>query len=268
MTARSMPGVEKGTEDKQVTVNVAAATPSIQKMLTPRFRGIAAIAVLLLLVAGVLACELPGLGGDTKPTVVILSPASGTQVKAGETVAIQSSATDVKGVTRVELWVDGSLVHSEANPQQQPAFSFTQEWMATILGSHSVTVKAYNAAGGVSDPATVTVNVVEEVTATPTALASVTLPPGVPRAAITAEILNVRRGPGTNYSGIGQLQQNDVVEIVGKNADSSWLQIVYPAGTIGRGWIAASYAQVSGSLASIPVVEAPPPPTPTPASSP
>jgi hypothetical protein len=268
MTARSMPGVEKGTEDKQVTVNVAAATPSTQKMLTSRFRGIAAIAVVLLLVAGILACELPVLGGGTKPTVVILSPASGTQVKVGETVAIQSSATDVKGVTRVELWVDGSLVRSDDDLQQQPAFGVTQEWTATILGSHSVTVKAYNAAGRISDPATVTVNVVAEVTATPTALASVTLPPGVPRAAITAEVLNIRRGPGTNYSVIGQLQQNDVVEIVGKNADSSWLQIVYPAGTIGRGWVSVSYAQVSGSLASIPVVETPQPSTPTPASSP
>lgn len=237
-------------------------------MLASRFRGIAAIAVLLLLVAGVLACELPGFGGGTKPTVVILSPASGTQVKAGETVAIQSSATDVKGVTRIELWVDGSLVRSDDNPQQPPAFSVTQEWTAAVLGSHSVTVKAYNAAGRVSDPATVTVSVVEEVTATPTAPVGVTPPPGAPWATITAEVLNVRKGPGTNYPVIGQLQQNDVVEIVGKNADGSWLRIVYPSGTIGRGWIFALYAQVRGSPASIPVVETPPPPGPTPAPSP
>jgi hypothetical protein len=235
---------------------------------TRRSQGIAAITVLLLLMIEILACELPGLGGGTKPTVVILSPVSGSQVKTGETVAIQSSATDVKGVTRVELWVDGSLVHSEVNPQQQLAFSITQEWTAAVLGSHSVTVKAYNAAGRVSDPATVTVNVVEEVTAIPTIPADVTLPPGAPWAAITARVLNVRKGPGTNYLAIGQLQQNDVVEIVGKNADSSWLQIVYPTGTIGRGWISASYAQVRGSPASIPAVETPPPPTPTPVSSP
>ena len=234
---------------------------------TNRFRGIAPIAVLLLLVAGILACELPGLGPGPKPTVVILSPASGTQVKVGETVAIQSSATDVKGMTRVELWVDGLLVRSDVNPQQQPAFSVTQEWTAVVLGSHSVTVKAYNAAGRVSDPATVTVNVVEEVTATPTTPAGVPLPPGAPWAAVTTGVLNVRKGPGTNYPAIGQLQQNDVVEIAGKNADSSWLQIVYPTGTIGRGWISASYAQVRGSPAFIPVVEPPLPPTPTPASS-
>jgi len=234
-----------------------------------RSRRIVAIAVLSLLVAGILACELPGLGGGPRPTAVILSPASGTQVKAGETVAIQSSASDVKGVTRVELWVDGSLVRSDVNPQQHPAFSVIQEWTAAILGSHSVTVKAYNAAGQVSDPATVTVNVVEEGTAAvSTTPAGVTLPPGAPWAAITAGVLNIRRGPGTDYPAIGQLKQNDVVEIVGKNADSSWLQIVYPTGTVGRGWIAASYAQVRGSPAFIPVVETPPLPTPTPASSP
>lgn len=229
-------------------------------MLSPCFRRIAAIAVLLPLVAGILGCELPGLGGGPKPMVAILSPASGTQVKAGEIVAIQSSATDVKGVARVELWVDGSLVRSDLSPQQQPAFTVTQEWTAAVLGSHSLTVKAYNAAGRVSDPATVTVNVIEEVTATPIPLARVTLPPGVPWAVITADILNVRRGPGTNYPVVGQLQQNDVVEISGKNADSTWLQIVYPTGTIGRGWISAAYAQVRGSPAFIPVVETPPSP--------
>jgi hypothetical protein len=234
-----------------------------------RYREIVAIAALLLFVVGILACELPGLGGGTKPTVVILSPASGTQVKAGETVAIQSSATDVKGVTRVELWVDGSLIRSDVSPQQQPAFNVTQEWTAAVLGSHSVTVKASNAAGWVSDPATVIVHVVEGVTAAPpTTPTSATLPPGVPWATITAGVLNVRRGPGTHYPVMGQLQRNDAVEVAGKNADSSWLQIVYPTGTIGRGWISVSYAQVSGSLASIPVVEAPPLPTSTPVSSP
>lgn len=231
-------------------------------------RDAGAVAVLLLVLAGILACELPGLGGGIKPTVMILSPASGVQVKAGETVAIQSSATDVKGVTRVELWVDGSLVRSDVSPQQQPALSVTQDWTAAVLGSHSVTVKAYNTAGRVSDPATVTVNVIEEGAAAPTTPAGVTPPLGVPSATITAEVLNVRRGPGTRYPVVGQLQRNDAVEIVGKNADSSWLQVVYPTGTIGRGWISASYAQVRGSLASIPVVEAPPPPTSTPAPSP
>jgi hypothetical protein len=200
--------------------------------------------------------------------VVILSPSSGIQVKAGETVAIQSSATDAKGVTRVELWVDGSLLRSDVNPQRQPAFSVTQEWTAAILGRHSVTVKAYNVAGQVSDPTTVTVNVIEEATVTPIPRASVTLPPGVPWAAITARVLNVRKGPGTHHPVIGQLQQNDVVEITGKNADSSWLQIVYPTGTIGWGWIFASYTQVRGSPAAIPVVETPPTPTSTSVSSP
>ena len=231
-------------------------------MLASRLRGTAAIATLLLLVAGVLACELPGLRGGTKPTVVVLSPASGTQVKAGETVVIHSSATDVQGVARIELWVDGSLVRSDVNPQRQSVFSVTQEWTAAVLGSHSVTVRAYNAAGRASDQATVTVHVVEEVIAVPTAPLRVTLPPGVPWAAITTGVLNVRRWPGTNYPAIGQLQQNDVVEIAGKNADGSWLQIVYPTGTIGRGWISASYAQVRGPPGFIPVVETPPPPTP------
>ena len=80
---------------------------------------------------------------------------------------------------------------------------------------------------------------------------------------VTAWGLNVRTGPGTAYSIIGVLSQGDVVEVVGKNAASDWLQIAYSGQ---EGWVSAAYVDLSGSLTGVPEVSAPPPPTATMAS--
>lgn len=96
---------------------------------------------------------------------------------------------------------------------------------------------------------------------------------------VTAYGLNVRTGPGVAYPIIGVLSQGDMVEVVGKNVASDWLQIVYPStgsghrptGSEGRGWIAAAYVDLTDSLAAVPEVSTPPVldklltyPTPTP----
>jgi hypothetical protein len=81
---------------------------------------------------------------------------------------------------------------------------------------------------------------------------------------VTSYGLNVRTGPGVAYPIIGALSQGDVVEVVGKNAAGNWLQILYPTGTEGQGWVAAAYVDLSGSLATVPVVSAPAPSAATP----
>jgi Tol biopolymer transport system component len=87
---------------------------------------------------------------------------------------------------------------------------------------------------------------------------------------VTASALNVRTGPGTAYPIVGGLSLGDSMEVVGKNAAGDWLQIAYPANSEGRGWIAAAYADLTGSLGAVPEVSvpSPPPPTPTPMPTP
>jgi len=64
--------------------------------------------VLTLLIAGVLACT----GGAQKPSVEILSPASGVQVVVGEQVELEYRATDTTAVVRVELEAEGQSHNS------------------------------------------------------------------------------------------------------------------------------------------------------------
>jgi uncharacterized protein YraI len=63
--------------------------------------------------------------------------------------------------------------------------------------------------------------------------------------------LRVRTGPSTFYPQIDELDWGTVIDVVGRNADNSWLQVQY-AGTIG--WIYGPYVRiVAGSLFNVPI---------------
>ncbi|MEM7035109.1 MAG: SH3 domain-containing protein [Chloroflexota bacterium] len=68
--------------------------------------------------------------------------------------------------------------------------------------------------------------------------------------AIIKTTLNVRSGPGSNYQRIGQVLQGDSYDILGRNADSSWL-LIDVSGV--EGWISAQYTTVQGDLQRVSV---------------
>ena len=65
--------------------------------------------------------------------------------------------------------------------------------------------------------------------------------------------LRIRRGPGTNHSRIAALQRGETATVIGRTADSTWLQIRRDDGLVG--WVSAAYVTLIGDvpLASIPV---------------
>ena len=67
------------------------------------------------------------------------------------------------------------------------------------------------------------------------------------------QLLNVRSGPGMTFASLGMLQPDVVVVLKGKNSTASWLQIVYPAGPGGHGWVTAQYIQTDAS--GLPVLD-------------
>jgi hypothetical protein len=77
---------------------------------------------------------------------------------------------------------------------------------------------------------------------------------------VTVDVnLNVRTGPGTNYSRVGTLDAGTSVEIIGRTATSSWWQIPYAEAPEGKAWISAGYGTAINTE-GVPVVEAPPTP--------
>ena len=117
----------------------------------------------ILAMLGTLACDLTtfGLGQTAKPQIVIQSPAAGTEFREGDQVTVQTTSADQAGIVRVELLVDGVVVHTAAPPIPQGQVSFTviQTWVATP-GAHNLSVRAFNKSGAASDPALVAINVV------------------------------------------------------------------------------------------------------------
>ena len=233
----------------------------------------------VLLLFGAFACNLIP-GQSAKPTVVITYPQPGTEFWLGQEVVIQSvSATaDAKGISRVELWVDGKLVHSQPVVPSVTSFTASQPWVPGVLGTHIVEVRAYNPDNQASDAAQITLSVV------PPGGPGTPAPPPPPATATGAAVvtdqivtqarvttlmgLNVRSGPGVDYEVIGGLREGDSAQIAGKNADGSWWQIVYPANSGGRGWVSAK-PQYSTSMATddVPVVVTPALPAPLPTST-
>jgi serine/threonine protein kinase/formylglycine-generating enzyme required for sulfatase activity len=97
-------------------------------------------------------------------------------------------------------------------------------------------------------------------TATPTRQPTPT-PTPKPVAVVQGEALNVRGGPGTEYDVLGQVRQNDELEIVARTEKGDWLQVRLSDGK--EGWVLARLVEVSGEVMGIPVA-AVIPPTPTP----
>ena len=87
---------------------------------------------------------------STVPTVLIHSPRDGTRLDVGQELIVHSSARDDRKVQRVELWVDGKLEHSESStvPGGTSPFPILARWQPTSPGTHTLTVRAFNAQGG------------------------------------------------------------------------------------------------------------------------
>jgi hypothetical protein len=77
--------------------------------------------------------------------------------------------------------------------------------------------------------------------------------PGGGNVAIIQQQLNVRSGPGADFNSLGTLNPQDVVSLIGKDANGVWLQINFTAGPEGKGWISAAFVQAQG-VENLPII--------------
>ncbi|MCL4249966.1 MAG: SH3 domain-containing protein [Anaerolineae bacterium] len=94
-----------------------------------------------------------------------------------------------------------------------------------------------------------------------------TNPPSGAVGVVTAFFLNVRSGPAVTYPSFARLSQNDAVNLVGRNADGSWVQLALRDGR--QGWVNAGWMRLSVAVTSLPITDGsssgsplPPPPGP------
>lgn len=112
--------------------------------------------LLMALAIGLLACRPEPL---ESPTVRLESPTDGLRVAQGERLLVQSVAQGNQ-LSKTELWVDGRLYEVSRPDHGGQEFAAIQIWQAAALGPHTLTVKAFNGQGQVSEAAQVEVEVV------------------------------------------------------------------------------------------------------------
>ncbi len=78
------------------------------------------------------------------------------------------------------------------------------------------------------------------------------------------DTINVRSGPSADFPIVTTAKQGQAFDIVGRNADSSWLQVCCFEGK--PGWVSASLVTTTGDVVavSVPKDMPTPPPSPTP----
>jgi len=114
-----------------------------------------------LLVCGAGACLICRRGQDGQPVVRLLSPPEGTQVAVGRQIYIQARASARGNVARVDFGVNGSSIGSRSPSGSQRIFAAAQPWTPAAAGTYTLSATAYDAAGQASDPAQVTIAVLE-----------------------------------------------------------------------------------------------------------
>jgi hypothetical protein len=265
-----------------------------------RNRHFSTLPVMLILLLTAVACA-PGVsrsGQPIKPVASITAPIGGSTFTVGQNVTISFGAADVKGVSQVELLVDGQPVRVEVVNPSVNSYVASHTWQPATVGSHLIEARTFNVDGAASDVVQVVVTVVESgavlppsptplppevptptpVLVQPTGAAATPLPPLPPsptpvpantKPTATALVaLNVRSGPGLDYPVIGRLAVNQSAEITGRDQFSGWWQIVFASNSGDRGWIAAGGEFSTATYAEgVPVVSAGPPPASAPTAT-
>jgi hypothetical protein len=122
------------------------------------------ITIILLVILGLSACRLPS---RPKFISVITSHQDGQSVVLNEETRIVSITQSSEGIDYVQLFVNGQLIH-QAYPSAGFPTEFTadQPWIPTQEGNAIISIIATDAKGTVSDPVSITLNVVPAVSQT------------------------------------------------------------------------------------------------------
>lgn len=132
----------------------------------------------------------------TAPTVSVTAPANSTVLAGGSTNTISVAATDNTGVSKVEIYIDGSL---KTTLTSSP---YNYSWNTTGLSlggfGHSIYAKAYDAYGNSATSATNSVFLTDQTAPTVSISSPGTTPPLSGTVTITAAASDNSGGSGVN----------------------------------------------------------------------
>jgi hypothetical protein len=196
-----------------------------------------------------------GESGITPPTVQIIVPEVGTFFTVNQEVTVRAIARHEIGPTQALFYVGkDDAAPTPRNSQlltEQPEIAFEFKWKPTEVGTYTLRVEALRGDAR-SEPSEVRVQVVPPDSGQPAA--TVDQGPCTAKAVVQVAI---RGGPGTNYSQRGNLDVEEVVDVIGQNNDSTgqgWYKIRRSNGQ--EGWVNArsEFVESRGGCRLVPVV--------------
>lgn len=75
---------------------------------------------------------------------------------------------------------------------------------------------------------------------------------GAATATVSTDVLNVRSGPGLTFGRFAAITQNQVVSLLGRSADNSWLQVRLADGR--TGWVSSQFVTANLVLSNLPII--------------
>lgn len=198
--------------------------------------------------------------GAGVPIVQIESPANDSQAVVRQPVKVQIAAVDSVGLSRVEMRSGGLIVVSQPVPpdSDNKTFRALLTYTPAFAGSTDLQVVAYRIGGAVSEPAQLTLRVVNTVNEldNPNGL-DPTLGVAVGAACsvqVSTDQLNLRTGPDTTFERVTRLPLGEVLNVIGRNVEATWYQVRRSDTTLG--WVSAQYVSVTGDCSRAPIVQA------------
>lgn len=112
------------------------------------------------------------------PIVIINKPPSSSNYLQGDIISIDSVSASPNGIVEVELLVDGIVVQHDNTPGDLPQvqFNLIQRWIATLSGTHVITVRATDSENQVGQ-ASISINISSAATPIPAPTLAPTPPP-------------------------------------------------------------------------------------------
>ncbi len=81
-----------------------------------------------------------------------------------------------------------------------------------------------------------------------------------PAATVNTGALNVRSGPGVNYSVLTAVSYGNSVSLLGRISDNSWVKVQLSSGQ--QGWVHSSFLSANVTISSLPLADSPAEPEP------
>lgn len=215
----------------------------------------------------------PGVTPPPPSQVWILEPQDGEVLRVDKPYLIKFQGASFTGIQQFEVaisdgqqWYIDPLMTGSGGAEYGTMFYGEVTWTPNATGDFTVRVRAINATGS-SPWATAHVTVAEALITLATAVTPEIIevgPTSTPTQALwhaQAKMnANCRAGPGTVYNETGFVSKGYTAEIVGRNEEGTWLNLINPNGK-GSCWASIIAFEIQFDLDPLPVALAPAPPS-------